>query len=256
MTTPPVIHSDVDPVAFEIGFGVLAAITVVLCVREALRLRDVLPVAVLVGALVCALNEPIFDFLGKIVYAEEATTAYTAFGRDIPLFLVIGYIPWVGALPYVIARLMAGGVSRAKLHAIALGSFLSVVVVESIGTSIGAWAYYGDPPLKWLGVAPMMAPVPIVCGLLLYAIGSRVHGWRRGVLFAVPCVSLPLVYAACGFPMYVALYSDVPESVEYVAGLATLALCAAFVGCATKAAELWRTHLEPAPDRPEELVAA
>lgn len=236
MSKPPVIHSDVDTVAFVIGFGVLAVIAFGLCAREAVRRRDVLPVALCLGALVCTLNEWIYDFLGKIVYAAEAATAYSAFGRDIPVFLVIGYVPWVGALPYLIARLMERGVRRSTLHWIALGSFVSVVVVETIGTSIGAWKYYGDPPLKWLGVAPMMAPVPIVCGYLIYALGSRVQGLNRVWLFAVPCVTLPAVYASAGFPMYTALYTDVPEAIEYLAGIATLALCAAFVSVASAAA--------------------
>jgi hypothetical protein len=45
--------------------------------------------------------------------------AYSAFGRDIPRFLVLGYLPWVGLLPYLISRAMHAGVSRAKLHGIA-----------------------------------------------------------------------------------------------------------------------------------------
>jgi hypothetical protein len=234
----PLFTSQVSPTLVLCLFGSLTAVAFLYGLRLAFRTRDIMPVVVCLGALVGALNEPIYDLLGKIVYADNATTAFTAFNRDVPLFLVIGYVPWVGGLPYVIARMMAAGVSRARLHLIALGSFVSVTAVESIGTGLGAWKYYGEPPLKILGVAPMMAPVPIVAGLLLYALGAHVHGRHRAWLFAVPCVALPAVYASCGFPMYVALHADVGKPVQYLAGAATLALCAATVGCATRAARL------------------
>ena len=73
--------------AFVIGFGVLAAASVLVAIRISIRGRDPLALLACVGALVCSLNEPIYDYLGKIVYASNSTHAYTAFGRQIPLFL-------------------------------------------------------------------------------------------------------------------------------------------------------------------------
>ena len=130
---PPAVQSDIDP---AIILGAFAVITVGACIwaiRLAIRERDMLPIAACLGALVCSLNEPIYDILGKIVYAENHAMAYTAMDRDVPWFLVIGYIPWVGALAVAIARMMANGVDRKVLHTIALASCLSVVVVETLG---------------------------------------------------------------------------------------------------------------------------
>jgi hypothetical protein len=243
----PVLHSKVDTNAFVIGFGVLAVASVLVAARISITTRDPLALLACAGALVCSLNEPIYDYLGKIVYAANSTHAYTAFGRQIPLFLVLGYVPWVGLLSYAVSRMMARGVDRWRLYVLALGSFVSVVVVETLGNLADAWTYYGQPPLKWLGVAPQMAPVPILCGMLLYILGTRVTGRWRPALLLVPTIALPAVYAAAGWPMYVALYSDVPKSVQFLAGLLTLALCAAIVVCATAAAERWRAaeHREP-----------
>jgi chromate transport protein ChrA len=83
--------------------------------------------------------------------------------------------------------------------------------------------------------------------MLLYILGTRVTGRWRPALVLVPTVALPAVYAAAGWPMYVALYSHVPKSVQWLAGLLTLALCAAIVVVATAAAERWRAaeHREP-----------
>lgn len=234
---PPHISADVDPALFLVLFGALAAATFAAALRHAVRTRDVVPVAVCLGALVCALNEPIYDLLGKIVYADEATRAYTAFGRDIPLFLVIGYVPWVGGLPYLVSVALARGITRTRLHWIAFGSFVSVVVIETAGTSLQVWDYYGEPPLRDLGVAPMMAPVPIVCGVLIHLLDGLVHGRARWLIGVVPVFSLPAVYAATGMPLYLGLHSEVSKPVQYLAGAATLAFCAVVVAAATLLAE-------------------
>lgn len=247
LAEPPATASDVSPTVVLVVFAALAAGAFGYALWFAARERDVLPVAACIGALVCALNEPIYDLLGKIVYASDHPVAYSAFDRDIPVFLVLGYLPWVGLLPFLISRMMRAGAKRSTLHWIAFGSFASVVVVETLGTSVDAWTYYGEPPLKYLGVAPMMAPVPILCGFLLYAFGDVARGWKRAFAFVIPTLSLPAVYASAGWPMYVALYSDVPKGVQWLAGAATLALCAAVVAAVTYGAARWRAATQPRP---------
>jgi hypothetical protein len=202
-------------------------------------------VVVCIGALVCAFNEPIYDLLGKIVYAENHPMAYNYFGRDIPWFLVIGYLPWVGLLPYVIARAMRDGVPRRTLHLFAFGSFVSVVIIETLGTHFGAWAYYGDVPLKFLVVAPQMAPVPIVGGLLLFAVADRLAGWKRvAAAFAISTVALPMVFASASWPLYVGLNSDLPVTVNWLLGIAMLGLTVGTVAAATKLGENHRRLME------------
>jgi len=235
---PPELVSKIPPGALLAVFGVIAGAAAVYAVVLAVRRRDPLPVVVCVGALVCALNEPIYDLLGLIVYAGNHPMAFTAFGRSVPWFLVVGYLPWVGLLPYLISRAMHSGISRGKLHMIAFGSFLSVVVVESIGTSFHAWAYYGDPPLKFLVVAPQMAPVPIVGGFLLFAVADRFNGWRRSVVgFAISTVALPMVFASASWPLYLGLNSDLPVAVNWLAGVVMLALTVGVVMATTSLAQ-------------------
>lgn len=238
---PPQIVSQIDPAIVLGVFGALVTAAAIVAVVWAARLKDPLPVACCVGAMVCALNEPIYDILGKIVYASDHAMAFTAIGRDIPWFLVIGYLPLVGLLPYAISRMMAAGVSRARLHAIALGSCLSVVVIETFGTWFDAWAYYGEPPLKYLVVAPQMAPVPIVGGFLLYVVAHRFTGWRRAVSgFVISLLALPIVFASASWPLYFGLYTELPAPVDWALAAAMLALSAAMVVATTGLAERWR----------------
>ncbi|GHV73865.1 hypothetical protein AGMMS49940_11670 [Spirochaetia bacterium] len=234
----PVIFSEINTTVVLAVFAVLACASVIYAIVLTIRESDPLPIAACIGALICALNEPIYDILGKIVYASNNPMAFTAFGREVPWFLVIGYVPWVGLLPVIIARMMADGVPRKKLHIIALVSFLSVVCVESLGTYFSAWAYYGDVPLKYLVVAPQMAPVPIVGGFLLYAISHKYKGWRRALSAAViSTLTLPMVFASASWPLYLGLYSDISPLVRWIAGIAMLGFTVAIVGATTGLAQ-------------------
>jgi len=246
---PPPLTSMVNTSVVLALFAAAAGLAAIAAIWLAVRRRDAMPIVVCIGALVCAFNEPIYDILGKIVYASDHPIAFTSFGRSIPWFLVVGYLPWVGLLPYLISVAMKGGVARSKLHWLAFGSFVSVVVVETFGTSQDAWLYYGDAPLRFLVVAPQMAPVPIVGGFLLFAVADRLSGWRRLVAgFAISTLALPMVFASASWPLYVGLYSDLPIAVDYLLGILMLALSAGIVVATTRLAETVRNSRPVDPE--------
>jgi hypothetical protein len=252
----PEITSEASPTIVLVAFAVALTAAIVYAVGLAVRERDLLPIAACAGAFVCALNEPIYDVLGKIVYATDHVRAYSYMGRDIPLFLVIGYVPWVGALPVGLARLMARGADPKIFYRLVLGSCLSVVVIETFGNHFQWWTYYGEAPLKFLVVAPQMAPVPIVGALLIYALAHPLRGWKRvATTFVVATLALPMVFASASWPLYAGLYADLPSALDWIAGLAMLALSAAVVVGAVRVAQAvhaGRTQVgDPSP--PDEL---
>lgn len=205
----PTLISPMPPAVMLVFFGAAALAALLVAGYWAVTRRDWLPVICCLGAAVCALNEPIFDVLGKIVYANNNIIAFTAFGRHIPLFLVIGYIPWVGLLPYVIARGMAAGWTARRLYLISAAGVLSVAFTEFVNTFINAWEYYGQAPLNFFGGVAAMACVPLAGGFLLYAIAFRLHGAKRLLAgFFISLLTLPMMFAGVGLPLYLALYTD------------------------------------------------
>lgn len=227
---PPSLESTVSPVFMLVFFSVTGVGAVIVAAILAVRRRDILPLASCLGAAVCALNEPIFDILGKIVYAQNAHTAYTAFGRDIPVFLVIGYIAWVGLLPYFVSGWIASGWSKTRLYLVAVVGVTSVVGVEAVNLYAHAWKYYGEAPLKFFGGVAAMASVPLTAGFLIFAIADRLVGWRRAVAgLLIPIFALPMMFASTGWPLYIALYTDLPPVLDYLAVAVLLALIAAAV---------------------------
>ena len=227
---PPVLISDVNPAVMLAFFGATAIAALGLACYWAFTRRDVLPIVTCISAVICSLNEPIFDILGKITYAENNPIAFTAFGRSIPWFLVIGYIAWVGLFPYVIAGWMAAGWSNRRLYVVSVLGTLSVVGTEVVNRFLHGWKYYGEPPLQFFGGVAAMASVPLVAGFLLYALAFPATGFRRVIagLF-IPLLSLPMMFASTGLPLYLALYSNLPPVFNYIAVVALLVLIAAAV---------------------------
>jgi hypothetical protein len=238
---PPVFVSNFNPIVMLVFFGATAAAAVGLAFYWAFTRRDALPVVTCVSAAICSLNEPIFDILGKITYAENNPIAFTAFGRPIPWFLVVGYIAWVGLFPYVIARWMAAGWSKRRLYLVSALGVLSVVGTEVVNRFVHGWKYYGEPPLQFFGGVAAMASVPLAAGFLLYALALPATGLRRIVagLF-IPLLSLPMMFASTGFPLYIALYGNFPPAFNYVAVVGLLVLIFVAVVGTVQLTELWR----------------
>jgi hypothetical protein len=243
ISAPPGFDSAVSSEALLIGWVLLCAIGAGISIWVAVRERDILPLTACVGAFVCTLNEPIFDVLAKLVYPDNLDVAYSAFGRDIPWTLVVGYLPWVGLMPYLLYRLMASGAPRAQLHKIAAGLIGSVALVELLNaTWLHAWKYYGET--AWRGVLGggimQMAAMPLVCALLYYLLADRMTGWRRASMgLIVPAVSLPLVFGATTWPLYFSNYTKLPAAVDWIAAGLTIALCLLAIPIITRIAQRW-----------------
>ncbi|MCW2655730.1 MAG: hypothetical protein JWR32_6706 [Mycobacterium sp.] len=241
---PPPLVSDISPWLLLGVFGVIVVAAVAWALSLAVKNRDFLPIACCAGALVASFNEPIYDILGKIVYAENNPMAFSAFGREVPWFLVIGYLPWVGLAPYVVYKKMEGGISRRTLHIAAAVLFVSVVIIETFGNVLHLWLYYGEGPMKFLVVVPQTVTYPLVGGFLLYALAGHATGWRRSAVgFVVTAVVLPIGFAATSWPVYVALYSDLPVALDWILSAVMLGLCVAMAVAATFLAEKWRAGL-------------
>jgi hypothetical protein len=86
-----------------------------------------------------------------------------------------------------------------------------------------------------------MASVPLAAGFLLYALALPATGFRRLVagLF-IPLLTLPMMFASTGLPLYLALYSDLPAVFNYVAVVVLLVLIWVAVVGTVHLTELWR----------------
>jgi hypothetical protein len=156
---------------------------------------------------------------------------------------VIGYVPWVGLVPYLVSRLMATGVSRSRLHLIASGLTASVGVVEILNALwLHGWRYYAPDSARGVlaGGIIQMSSMPIVCGFLFYAFADRFTGARRALLgIVIPTMALPIVFAATSWPLYVSNYANIPSWLHWGAAGLSVGFCVVAVLAASYMAEHW-----------------
>jgi hypothetical protein len=244
LAAPPTFHSSVDPTALLIIWIVMAVAAVAVAVRLALRNRDALPVVACAGALICALNEPIYDILANLTYARTPDVAYHAFGRAIPWTLPIGYVPWVGLMPYVLYRMMAAGAPRRRFHQIAAGLIGSVLFLELINALWWHnWKYYGESPARSAlgGGVVQMAAMPLLCALLYLVLAEQLRGWKRAALgLLLPALALPMIFASTTFPLYISNHADLPAAIDWLAAATAVALSLGAVPVITRVAQRWR----------------
>ncbi len=243
IAAPPPLHSSVDPALMLAIWAAMAAAAVLVAVRLAVQHRDGLPIVACVGALICALNEPIYDVLANLRYAQTPHVAYHAFGRDIPWTLPIGYVPWVGLMPYVLYRMMAAGTPRRTLHRIAAGLIASVLALELVNEVWWHnWGYYGESPIRSMlgGGVVQMAAMPLLCALLYLMLADRLHGWRRAALgLVLPGLALPMVFAATTWPLYLSNHAVLPATVDWFAATVAVVLSLGAAPVITGVAARW-----------------
>src|ERR1700757_1098696 len=75
----------------------------------------------LVGGYVCSFNEATVDVLGHCFFPVDGAIAYSAFGRPVPVWVVLAYIIFFGGLSYLMSfAFKRGATHRAMWCGIAI----------------------------------------------------------------------------------------------------------------------------------------
>ncbi|MEA2314172.1 MAG: hypothetical protein QOI03_864 [Solirubrobacteraceae bacterium] len=212
---------------------------------------DMLGLAVLAGGLAASLIEPMLDNLGLLWFGtDNHLIVFRAFGRSMPLFLVVGYGFYFGAITYFTVFSLQRGKSSRYLWAIYAFGWAFDLALESTGSWVGLYKYYGPQPynpwsipLWWMFVNPAL---PIASGGLFYVMRDRLQEVRS--LLVVPLLPMcyGATYGAIAWPIFVALNSRVPGWVIWIAGAITAAFALLFVGLIVRGLQWYRERAEPA----------
>ncbi len=126
----------------------------------------------LVGGYVCSFNEATVDVLGHCFFPLDGVNGYTAFGRPIPIWVILAYVVFFGGLSYVMAFAFKRGSShRAMWYGIGIFGVLNLILeIPMLGA--GLYVYYGNQPftvggfpVSWLvinGLGSLLGAVVIV----------------------------------------------------------------------------------------------
>lgn len=222
---------EVAQALFTAWLAVPLVIMLVLAVRKIRNGEGPLLLLCLIGGAFASLWEAPVNLLGTMIYAEHGIwTAYTMFGRKIPILIPIAYSWFVGGQAYFILRMFQKGVSRRRVFEIWGVLFLINIPTETPGILAHVYKYYGHQPWDfwgfpfWYGWANPLAP--IIGAATMYAIWPHI---KTGIarLAAIPIVfmSFGIGYAAISLPLWWTLNdASLGYGVTYLASLVTLGL--------------------------------
>jgi hypothetical protein len=209
--------------------GVLALVAAAVLGR---RHRTPLYLVVLLGGALASFNEPVADLLGGCIHPQQgAWVAFSTFDRPIPVWVVIAYGLFFGAVPLVVVALMRGGNPRQRFLTAVGVIFAANLLIELPILAAGMYVYYGEQPFKFLGMFPLYwlfinsAGVATIAVVLL-RVGSKLRGANLGWALLLPPAAQIGGYLV-GMPAFSMFNTDAGSVWKWLGAVGTMLLGAA-----------------------------
>jgi hypothetical protein len=222
MTTPTTAQAIITAI-----LAVVVAAFVVAAVVDWRRTGSPAFLLTLVGGYICSFNEATVDVLGHCFFPLDGVLGYTAFGRGVPVWVVLAYVVFFGGLSYVMASAFKRGAShRAMWCGIAVFGVLNVLLeLPMLGS--GLYVYYGDQPFA-IGGFPVSWLVINSLGSLFGAVVIVRLSWfftgaRQLLLILVPFATYMASWVLA-MPHFAITNTDLPTGVRMAAALLSMAL--------------------------------
>jgi hypothetical protein len=212
---------------------------------------DWLAMACLLGGLVANLIEAMLDHLGLLWFASNNhLILFHEFGGAMPLYVVLGYGFYFGAISYFTLYSLRRGVSSRYLWGIYLFAVVFDWALETTGGEIGIYRYYGPQPFRvlteplwWIFINPAL---PIAAGGLFHVMRDRLPGWRALSIIALLPMVYGATYGAIAWPIFISFHSSVAHWVIWVAAAVTDAFALVFVALIITGLSWYRGKVTPA----------
>lgn len=142
--------------------------------RESRKYGSYLPLCIYLGSGIAVVYEPLMDILMMCVYPEQGQwTWIELWERKIPVYLGFTYFFYFPVAIWQFFRQFDASTAAASLWKTAAVLFVTISLFEYVGLALGMWYYYGEQPLRILGL-PQFIPF---MGLA-FLIGPGYALWR------------------------------------------------------------------------------
>ncbi len=177
--------------------------------------------------------EPMVDTVGDCWFPSNSWTAFTAWGRPLPVWLCLAYFFYFGIATSAIWNALRRGLTQRQIWLLFCCVMLGDLIFETVLLTMNPYVYYGHQPLQ-LGKFPLWwmavnAAIPLVLAALIYRFDSYFRGWRTLAVIPLALTTSAAVNAAVGWPSWLVINTDVGWVLTQVGGLATFAAACAVV---------------------------
>jgi hypothetical protein len=200
---------------------------------QLVRRRDPLLAVLLVGGAVAYFNEPIDDLLGLVWHPRPGQwVAFDTFG-PVPVWGVFVYMALFGGIPYLMLQAFRRGATAKQIWTWIGVFWLADIAVEIPALASGMYQYYGDPPMKVLGLPLYWFAIniggPLETAVLLLVAGPFFAGWRKLLLLVIPMTLDAAGSVGIGWPIFSALHAETNVFVKYLAAFVSIAMAVALL---------------------------
>ena len=230
------------PTSFEGWFftAYAGALVVVLALPWAIRAwqkrRDALPLLMLGAGALTSLGEAQLDFVSHLRWANNLPgPAFSMYGLHVPALIPPCYMLFMGLEAYWIVKVLQRGITKAQFAWLAFFVGLSDAIMENPGLLMHTYQYYGNQPFKF-GDFPYYYAFTnsvAICtiAVLGYFVWPRVKdkGWLMLAILPLGIIGTTIGEFGTGFPVFLALNSNIATWLEWVIGSLTLGLAVIWI---------------------------
>ena len=262
LTPQPPLDMVVDKTA-EFGItialaGIVAAALVVSLI-DWFRTGRPLVLLLMISGGAIMIFEPMVDTVGACWFPSNSWTAFSAWGRPMPVWLCLAYFFYFGIATSAIWKGLHRGLTRRQIWLVFCAAMLGDLIFETVLLTMNPYVYYGHQPLLLgkfpLGWMAVNAAIPLVLAALIYRFDSYFRGWRTLAVIPLALTTSAAVNAAVGWPSWLVVNTDVGWALTQVGGLATFAAGGAVVKLVADVVASPRTGAEPLPRVTREVRA-
>ncbi len=211
------------------GTWIAVAVICVIAYRMCRTHHSVLPLAMVLGAAVNSLNEPLYDKLFHLSFWEPGQwTLFETYGYAQPTWLMAAYVIYF-CVPglYIFHRLAGGTANRQWALKAGLATAVWGAAFETFAINIGLFGYFGEHPFRvldypmWIG---LMEGAHIAMWAMLLAAFAPVLTGRRALL-AVPAFAVTfcsVMFGAGGIALGTINVSDPNTALMYLGAIASV----------------------------------
>jgi hypothetical protein len=231
LPAPPVdmvmpFANDVYSIATLVSLALFAAWTIYQCFRD----KSPILLLILIGGVLCFLQEPIMDHVGAVwyPYINQSFTVFRAFNVSVPLWVVPGYGLFVGAVSVVLYRKMMAGMTATQLWKFYFVVWLLDLLLELPGLNLGTYIYFGHAALSVFGF-PMTWAMTNTCivfltAALLVSFKDFFVGPKLLLIPVVVTMANGAAQASAGYPVWLTLNSGADSVLKLFAAIVTLGM--------------------------------
>ena len=201
-------------------------------IRNVLRKADPTALFFGIGGFFASAFEPIVDVLGFCFFPREGNwVAFEWLGRPIPAFVPATYGWFVGGMGYWCWSILRDPkTTQRDFWWLWVKFFIINLILEYPPLYFGIYTYFGYQPLEVFGF-PLWFPAvnattPLVAGSLVNLLEPHLKGFKKASIITISATAYGLANAAFGFPVWIALSTDLGYLVTHIgASLTALLLC-------------------------------